>query len=117
MSYNLQEPKLFAGFKFYLSGDFAPSYKGYLQDLLIAAGGTILQRKPIAESNGAAASVPPTIIIYSVELPEKCDVKKKDMILARRRSDAEVLASATGSKVADNLWALKCIAGHKLQDL
>lgn len=40
-----KQPKLFDGFKFYLTGDFVHSYKGYLHDLVVAAGGTVLQRK------------------------------------------------------------------------
>ncbi|MCI78273.1 protein BREAST CANCER SUSCEPTIBILITY 1-like, partial [Trifolium medium] len=44
----MQQPKLFDGYKFYFMGDFIPSYKGYLQDLVIAAGGTVLHRKPVS---------------------------------------------------------------------
>ncbi|GMH01450.1 hypothetical protein Nepgr_003289 [Nepenthes gracilis] len=113
-----KQPKLFAGLQFYFTEDFVPSYKGYLQGLIISAGGTIMRRKPIAQVQDVPSglSVPPTIIIYSLELPEKCDPGKKDMVLKRRRSDAEALAKSTGSKVESNLWVLNCIAGYKLQD-
>ncbi|GAB4829422.1 hypothetical protein Ancab_019093 [Ancistrocladus abbreviatus] len=112
-------PKLFSGFKFYFTGDFVPSYKGYLQELITAAGGTTLHRKPIAQVQDAPSesSVPPTIVVYSLELPDKCDPQKKGMILKCRQSDAQALAVSTGSKVASNLWILNCIAGYKLQDL
>lgn len=46
-----KELKLFELFKFYFTGDFIPSYKGYLQDLIIAAGGIVLHRKPIPQDH------------------------------------------------------------------
>ncbi|XWS62371.1 hypothetical protein CRYUN_Cryun06bG0005100 [Craigia yunnanensis] len=113
-----KQPKLFDGSKFYMMGDFEPSYKGYLQDLVIAAGGTILHRKPISADQGASLSGSPassTFIIYSVELPDKCDPSKKDMILSRRQSDAESLASSTGTKAVSNSWVLNSISACKLQ--
>lgn len=116
----LQKPKLFAGFKFYFTGEFEPSYKKYLQDLVTVGGGIALHRKPIAENHGigvSSPSAPSTVIVYSIELPVNCDHRKKDMILERRRSEAEALAISSGAKLATNSWVLNCIAGHKLQDL
>ncbi|MBA0580700.1 hypothetical protein Gorai_022906, partial [Gossypium raimondii] len=97
----IDQPKLFDGCKFYIMGDFEPSYKGDLQDVLIAAGGTILHRKPISGDPGArllGSPAFPIFIIYSVELPVKCDPSKKHMILSRRQLNAEALASSTGAK-------------------
>lgn len=111
----MQQPKLFDGSKFYVMGDFEPSYRGYLQDLVVAAGGTILHRKPISGDQGAPVSS--TFIIYSLELPEKCDPGKKLMILSRRQSDAEALASSTGAKALSNTWLLNSISACKLQNL
>ncbi|XVF45985.1 hypothetical protein PTKIN_Ptkin02bG0251800 [Pterospermum kingtungense] len=110
-----KEPKLFHGSKFYMMGDFEPSYKGYQQDLLIAAGGTILHRKPISGDQDSPLSS--TFIIYSLELPDKCDPSKKQMLLSRRQSDAEALASSTGAKAVSNLWVLNSISASKLQSL
>ncbi|GAU35897.1 hypothetical protein TSUD_383890 [Trifolium subterraneum] len=115
-----KQPKLFDGYKFYFMGDFIPSYKGYLQDLVIAAGGTVLHRKPVS---GDHQAIPPdmhphqTLIIYSLELPAECNPLEKDAIFSQRRCDAEVLARPTGSKVASNTWILNSIAGCKLQSL
>jgi BRCA1-associated RING domain protein 1 len=120
MKFLMQQPKLFDGYKFYFMGDFIPSYKGYLQDLVIAAGGTILHRKPVS---GDHQAIPPdmrphqTLIIYSLELPAKCNPLEKDKIFSQRRCDVEVLARPTGSKVASNTWILNSIAGCKLQSL
>ncbi|XP_043689967.1 protein BREAST CANCER SUSCEPTIBILITY 1 homolog [Telopea speciosissima] len=43
-----KKTKLFNGFTFYFMGEFMSSYEGYLQDLVVADGGTVLQRKPIS---------------------------------------------------------------------
>ncbi|XP_028187915.1 protein BREAST CANCER SUSCEPTIBILITY 1 homolog isoform X1 [Glycine soja] len=115
-----KQPKLFYGYKFYFMGDFIPSYKGYLQNLVVAAGGIILHRKPVSgdqESTSPDMHPYQTLIIYSLELPDKCKPSKKDTICSQRRHDAEVLASSTGSNVASNTWVLNSIAACKLQYL
>ncbi|XP_061370046.1 protein BREAST CANCER SUSCEPTIBILITY 1 homolog [Gastrolobium bilobum] len=113
-----KQPKLFDGYKFYFMGDFKPSYKSYLQDLVIAAGGIILHRKPVSgDPEAMSPDMHPyqTLIIYSLELPDKCNPLKTDTIFSQRQRDAEVLASSTGSKVASNTWILNSIAACKLQ--
>ncbi|KAK1378391.1 Protein BREAST CANCER SUSCEPTIBILITY 1 [Heracleum sosnowskyi] len=109
-----KQPRLFDGYKFYFIGDFQPSYRGYLHDLLIAAGGTILHRKPISGDNEAALS---TFIIYSLELPDKCNPSNRILIVNSRRTDAEKLASSCQAVVATNSWILNSIAACKLQNL
>lgn len=114
-----QQPKLFDGYKFYLMGDFVSSYKGYLQDLVITAGGTILHRKPISGDQRVSASrsssVPSSYIVYSLELLDNYDPSKKDTILNQRQADADALATSTGSKAVSNTWVLNSIAACKLQ--
>ncbi|KAL3833680.1 hypothetical protein ACJIZ3_008416 [Penstemon smallii] len=115
----MKRPKLFDGYKFFFMGDFAPSYKGYLHDLVIAAGGKVLNRKPVGgdqptSSSGSSAT---TFIVYSLELPEKCKQSKASSVLNSRRCDAEALARSTGSVAASNSWILNSIAGYKLQSL
>lgn len=116
----MQQPKLFDGYKFYLMGDFIPSYKGFLQDLVVAAGGTILHRKPVSDDQKAISpDMHPyqTLIIYSLELSDKCSPLEKDSIFIKRQCEAEILANSTGSKVASNTWILNSIAACKLQSL
>ncbi|KAK2980540.1 hypothetical protein RJ640_015925 [Escallonia rubra] len=108
-----KQPKLFNGYQFYLTGDYAPSYKGYLQDLIVAAGGTLLHRKPISRYHEALSSnctSSPTLIIYSLELPDKCTPSKRGSIISSRRLDAKSLASSIGAAVATNSWILDSIA-------
>jgi BRCA1-associated RING domain protein 1 len=106
-----QQPKLFDGCKFYFMGEFLPAYKGYLQDLVIAAGGTILHRRPVSEDQNL------TFIIYSLELPDKCNPSKKTTIFNCCRLDAEAMATSTGAKAASNSWVLNSIAACHLQNL
>ncbi|KAA0052505.1 protein BREAST CANCER SUSCEPTIBILITY 1-like protein [Cucumis melo var. makuwa] len=108
------QPKLFAGFKFFFTADFAPSYKGYLQQLVTAAGGNILHRKPVSSNNQNNCQV---FIIYSLELPDQSNPAEKNNILHRRRSDAALLAKSAAAKVATNLWLLNSIASSKLTSL
>ncbi|XP_023543621.1 protein BREAST CANCER SUSCEPTIBILITY 1 homolog isoform X1 [Cucurbita pepo subsp. pepo] len=114
------QPKVFSGFKFFFTSDFLPSYKGYLQQLATAAGGTILLRKPVSSNNQSSSCSSPNcqvFIIYSLELPGQCNPGEKNEILNRRRSNAEVLAKSATAKVATNLWLLNSIASSKLRSL
>ncbi|KZV24331.1 protein BREAST CANCER SUSCEPTIBILITY 1 [Dorcoceras hygrometricum] len=110
-----KQPKLFHGCKFYFMGDFAPSYRGYLHDLVISAGGKVIVRKPVAGDAPSECSAK-TYILYNQELPDNCKSSELDLVLKRRLSDAEALASSTGATAASNSWILNSIAGHKLQN-
>ncbi|KAG5590649.1 hypothetical protein H5410_041163 [Solanum commersonii] len=113
-----KQPKLFNGYKFFFMGDFLPSYKSYLHDLVIAAGGIVLNRKPIAvDQEILSPGCSPPFVIYSHEQLDQCEGSEKISIIARRRSDAEVLASSTGAVAASNSWILNCIAGSRLLEL
>lgn len=117
-SMNLQKPKLFCGYKFYFMGEFVPSYKGYLYDLVFAAGGIVLNRKPISENQenfSSECSASTTFIVYSVEQPEKCRASKRDSILNRRSCNAEALATSTRAVAVSNSWILNSIAGCVMQ--
>ncbi|KAL1205349.1 BREAST CANCER SUSCEPTIBILITY 1-like protein [Cardamine amara subsp. amara] len=101
-----KKPKLFNGLKFYIMGDFELAYKGYLQDLIIAAGGTILRRRPVSNDNEAST----IIVVFSVE-------PSKKKTLTQRRSDAEALAKSARARTASNSWVLDSIAGCQILDL
>nr|DAD32066.1 TPA_asm: hypothetical protein HUJ06_010917 [Nelumbo nucifera] len=94
-------PKLFHGLKFCFSGDFVPSYKEYLEDLVKAAGGTLLEDK-----------------VSSVYLdpPQTCNLSEFSVIDKRRR-EAENLAGEIGAKVIGHTWLLESIAACKLQSI
>ncbi|KAF9620386.1 hypothetical protein IFM89_011759, partial [Coptis chinensis] len=109
-----KQPKLFYSCNFYFMGEFVPSYKGYLQDLVVAAGGTVLQRKPISGDHCELPSASTTYVIYNAELPDQCGSGKKSL---HNRRQARTLASSTGAKVAGHSWVLDSIAACKLQAL
>ncbi|CAA0832292.1 Protein BREAST CANCER SUSCEPTIBILITY 1 homolog [Striga hermonthica] len=115
-----KQPKLFDGFSFFFTGDFETSYKGYLHDLVIAAGGKVLNRKPVEgeHSSSFVKSNAKTFIIYSIELTDhQSRPCNGSSILKQRLSHAESLARSSGAVVASNAWVLNSIAGHKLQEL
>ncbi|XP_019706744.1 protein BREAST CANCER SUSCEPTIBILITY 1 homolog isoform X2 [Elaeis guineensis] len=116
----INKPKLFNGFSFYFSGEYTPSYKGYLQDLVIAAGGTVLQRKPISRDQEKLLDdslTSPVFIIYSLEHPDKNRFQDYTLIFNHRRAEAQALADASGGKVVANTWIIDSIAACKLQTL
>ncbi|CAH8389506.1 unnamed protein product [Eruca vesicaria subsp. sativa] len=101
-----KKPKLFEGLKFYMKGDFEVAYKGYLQDMIVAAGGTILRRRPISNEDDEAS----TIVVFNVE-------PSKKKTLTERRSDAEALARSVNARAASSSWVLDSIAGCQILDL
>ncbi|RID50338.1 hypothetical protein BRARA_H01075 [Brassica rapa] len=101
-----KEPKLFNGLKFYIMGDFEVAYKGYLQDMIVAAGGTILCRRPVCNDDNEAS----TIIVFNVE-------PSKKKTLTERRSDAEALARSVNARAASSSWVLDSIAGCQVLEL
>ncbi|KAL8468583.1 hypothetical protein ACS0TY_031684 [Phlomoides rotata] len=111
-----KQPKLFDGHTFYFMGDFTPSYKGYLHDLVVAAGGKVLNRKPVVEEHSTPLNKcsAKTVIIYSIELPEQCRPSEGNSVLNHRRRQAEALATSAGAVVATNSWIMNSIAGYKL---
>ncbi|XP_051125585.1 protein BREAST CANCER SUSCEPTIBILITY 1 homolog [Andrographis paniculata] len=112
-----KQPKLFEGCTVYFMGDFEPSYKGYLHNLVIAGGGKVLNRKPVAKDETSALNkslAATTFVIYSVEVP---DQHNPSSILKQRRSQAEAVASSAGAVVATNSWILNSISGCRLQEI
>ncbi|KAL8476499.1 hypothetical protein ACS0TY_028970 [Phlomoides rotata] len=88
------------GHTFYFMGDFTPSYKGYLHDLVVGAGGKVMYRKPVLGDhstplNGCSAK---TVIIYSIELPRAVQANRRKFSF----EPAEALASCARAVVASN---------------
>ncbi|ERN18923.1 hypothetical protein AMTR_s00067p00180030 [Amborella trichopoda] len=109
-------PKLLEGLTVYFSGEFEDSYKGYLEDLVLAAGGTILDTKP--DSIALCEQItenPSTIIIYSCEPPPKCKPSQVSSVIDNRFSQAKTLAAQTGANVCGHIWLLDTIAACRLQ--
>ncbi|KAH7691053.1 BRCA1-associated RING domain protein 1 [Dioscorea alata] len=111
-------PKLFFGLSFYLTGYYMPYYKGYLEDLILAAGGVILQKidaQPIQSStvNGTSTKL---FVVYSVEPPQGCNTDQMiSYVLKKRTEDAEALAAEIGAHAVSHTWLLDSIAACNLQ--
>ncbi|KAF8401959.1 hypothetical protein HHK36_012910 [Tetracentron sinense] len=109
-------PKLFSGLNFYFCGDFVPSYKGYLQDLILAAGGTVLKDNYVSVSQGCdAQATPTTLVVYSLDPPQRCNFGEEFIIMENRIKEAEEFAAENGSRVIGHTWLLESIAACKLQ--
>ncbi|XP_060970693.1 BRCA1-associated RING domain protein 1 [Cannabis sativa] len=111
---------LFTGLHFYFVGDFLPSYKEDLQDLVIAGGGAVLEsREELVAQNydRQEAQSPKALIAYNVDPPEGCKLGDEVSILWQRLTEAEDVASQTGAQVIAHTWLLESIAGYKLQPL
>ncbi|KAH9315260.1 hypothetical protein KI387_023887, partial [Taxus chinensis] len=106
-----QAPKLFQGLSFYLSGEFSVSLKGYLLDLVSAAGGVVLLRKPIMGQLDCHS----TVVLYNVELPETSKHKDKNRSVQCRLKEAKSLADALGAQFAAHTWVLESVAACQLQ--
>lgn len=114
----LQQPKLFDGFQFYLHGDYTKSYRGYLQDLVVAAGGTVLQRKPVSRNQKLLDDSSLILIVYSIENQDTAKPRSRDGIsTGRSQADAQALACASGGKVVSSAWIIDSIAACNLQPL
>lgn len=114
-----KQPKLFDGIQFYLHGDYSTSYRGYLQDLVVAAGGTVLQRKPVSRNQQKLLDDSSLIlVVYSNENQDKAKQKSKDSIdTGHCQADAQALACASGGKVVSSAWIIDSIAACYRQPL
>lgn len=101
--------------KFYFAGDFASDYKEDLQNLVVAAGGTILEREELVEQTNAQAAPSRTIVVYNLDPPQGCKLGEEASILWRRLNEAENIAAKIGSQIIDHTWVLESIASYKLQ--
>ncbi|XP_078427819.1 breast cancer associated RING 1 isoform X2 [Wolffia australiana] len=106
-----QAPKLFSGLSFFLTGDFMPTYKGYLKDLIFAAGGELL------EDTTKIPSFTTAIVVYSLDSPQNIESSSSDDVMSQRFLDASELAAFAGSRVAPHTWILDSIAACKVLSL
>ncbi|KAF5180142.1 Breast cancer susceptibility 1-like protein [Thalictrum thalictroides] len=107
-------PKLFDGLQFYFCGYYEPSYMGYLEELVDAAGGTILMEEMLLSQGCDTESESSTrIVVYSLNAPSGSE--PKDISLLNKRQEAEGLAVQTLSWAVGHTWILESIAACKLQ--
>ncbi|GJN02370.1 hypothetical protein PR202_ga19713 [Eleusine coracana subsp. coracana] len=101
-----QAPSLFAGLTFYFSGHFMPAYKFHLEDLIAAAGGSILDKTELSSTS---------LIVYSMEPPQGSDPDTLNEVIKKRMTEAEELAATIGCKAIPHTWLLDSIASCTVQ--
>ena len=78
-----------------------PAYKINLEDLIAAAGGSILEKSELSSTS---------LILYSVEPPQGNNLDALNEIIKKREAEAEELAATVGCKVIPHTWLLDSIA-------
>ncbi|XP_025603202.1 BRCA1-associated RING domain protein 1 [Arachis hypogaea] len=113
----VNEPKLFTGLKFYLSGDYVTTYKKDIEELIEVGGGAVLRSKEELEAKKLEFEGVPSkfLVVYNLDPPQGCKLGEEVSIIWQRMNDAEELASSTGSEVIGHTWILESIAACKLQ--
>ncbi|XP_021888551.1 BRCA1-associated RING domain protein 1 isoform X2 [Carica papaya] len=111
-------PKLFNGLGFYFCGDFILGYREDLQNLVAVAGGTILRSKEelVAQNFDDHATLR-TMVVYNNDSPQGSILGEEVSTFWQRISEAEDLATDTGSQVVAHTWLLESMAAYKLQPL
>ncbi|XP_006652508.1 BRCA1-associated RING domain protein 1-like [Oryza brachyantha] len=99
-------PHLFAGLTFYFSGHFMPNYKVHLEDLITAAGGSILDKADISTTS---------VILYSMEPPQGSNPDTLNEVIRKRKAEAEELASTVGCRAVPHTCVLDSIASCTVQ--
>lgn len=80
-------------------------YKDNLEDLIAAAGGSILEKAELSSTS---------LILYSME-PTQGNNLDTHEIINKRIAEAEELAAAVGCKAIPHTWLLDCIASCTVQ--
>ena len=108
----LQAPKLFfIGLSFYFTGDFPSAYEEDLQDLVIAAGGTILEKDEFPAPSCNDQTAPKVLVVYNLDSPGGCKVGEE----VSRLNEAEGIAAKVGAQVIGHTWLVESIAAGNLQ--
>lgn len=86
---------------------------------MVAAGGTVLQRKPVSRDQQKLHDDSSLIlIVYSVENQDKGNPKSKGGVnTGCSQADAQALACASGGKVVSSAWIIDSISACNLQPL
>lgn len=111
----MQAPKLFSGMNFYFSGDFFPAYKDDLQNLVTAAGGSVVKTKEqLATLSCAGQGSSTTLVVYNVDPVQPYTMDKGNSVVLQRHRTAEELATEFGCQVLKHIWILESIAACTL---
>ncbi|KAJ4822764.1 hypothetical protein Tsubulata_004156 [Turnera subulata] len=111
-------PKLFSDFSFHFVGDFLPGYIEDLENLVVAAGGTIVEREEeLGLHSHDQEAQSRSLIVYNLDPPLGGKLGDEVSIIWERASKAGDLASKVGCQVIGHTWLLESIAAYKVQPL
>jgi BRCA1-associated RING domain protein 1 len=83
-----------------------PAYKAHLEDLIVAAGGSIIGKTKLLSAS---------LILYSMEPPQGSDPDTLNEVIKKRMAEAEELAATIGCKAIPHTWLLDSIASCTIQ--
>ncbi|KAL0419729.1 UNVERIFIED_CONTAM: BRCA1-associated RING domain protein 1 [Sesamum radiatum] len=108
-------PKLFDGLSFYFNGDFVPSYKDDLMDLVRVGGGTVIQStEQIVAQKPNPQMVFTTFVVYNHDNPQGCLATELSSFVLKRSADAELVAKGIDAHVIPHTWILESIAACRV---
>lgn len=113
----MQEPPLFTGLNFFFIGQYDASYRRYLQDLVLAAGGSVLRTLPVLDSESRPCRTSSTILVYYVARGDEAESSDGVYVTEQAIAEATSLAAKIGSRVAGHEWLLDSIAACCMQPL
>ena len=93
-------------------------YEEDLQNLVVAAGGTVLRRveeELVEQNNGDKAVQTRMIVVYNLDAPKGSELGEEVSIIWQRVNEAQDLATKIGGQVIGHTWLLESIAAYKLQ--
>ncbi|KAK1687035.1 hypothetical protein QYE76_047883 [Lolium multiflorum] len=99
-------PRLFSGLAFYFIGDVLPMFMADLENLIAMAGGSILDKADLSSTS---------LILYNMEVPPGDDQANIELVMEKRRAEAEELAATVGCRALAHTWVLDSIAFCKVE--
>ncbi|RWV93931.1 hypothetical protein GW17_00043576 [Ensete ventricosum] len=109
--------KLFAGLSFRLSEHFTPSSKQSLKELVITAGGVVLEEDILIPQDPFAIEFPALCFIYNEEPPQEYDPRGLAKVKDERCEEAIDFFKKTGAQVRGHTRVLDAIAALDIRYL
>ncbi|KAL6516196.1 hypothetical protein OROGR_019501 [Orobanche gracilis] len=108
-------PKLFNGWSFYFNGDFVPSYKSDLLDLVRVGGGSVIESlDEIVERKHDHRSISTTFVVFCNDYPQGCVAKEASSFVFKRLAEAEDVCKDIDARVIPHTWILESIAACRV---
>ncbi|RWW49335.1 hypothetical protein BHE74_00044521 [Ensete ventricosum] len=117
LAFSWQAQKLFAGLSFRLSEHFTPSSKQSLKELVITAGGVVLEEDILIPQDPFAIEFPALCFIYNEEPPQEYDPRGLAKVKDERCEEAIDFFKKTGAQVRGHTRVLDAIAALDIRYL